>query len=187
MSGEEKLVRQVENLQVSKDDLEETELWEHCELSSTTELERQDFKETYSNFVLNLNGVDLDFKTMALYTAVHNKLKDESCIQYSACNGCGKDIDSSTFAEEFVDAYHRKMVTSKARFAGGIARKAYNLARKNWISAILNICRDILPAIEQYVSTNPSRLNEDESFPYYVDDNGTVYHHSCYKKYSEDD
>lgn len=186
MSSEKYLVEQVENLQVDRKDLESTELWEHSELSSGNNFDKQDFQQTYSNFILNINGVDLDFKTMALYTAVHKELREESCIKYSACNGCGKDIDPSTFAEEFVDAYHRTMISNKVQFAGGVAKKAYNLARRKWISAILNICRDILPAIDSYVSTEPNKLNADDSFPYYIDSNGTIYHQSCYEKYSSD-
>ena len=187
VSKEKQLVNQVENLQVSKKDLENTELWEHIEPSPSGDLSRQDFRQTYNNFVLDIDGVDLDFKTMALYAAVHKELREESCIQYSACNGCGRDIDPSTFAEEFVDAYHRVMVSKKLEFTGGIARKAYNLARRKWISAILNICRDIIPAIDDYISTKPTKLNQDDSFPYHINSEGTIYHQSCYEKYSSDE
>lgn len=187
MSTKTQLDQQLQNLQVSKSDLKNTELWECSELSSTEDFEEQDFKQTYSNFVMNINGVDLDFKTMALYTAVHQELTEQSRIKFSACNGCGRNIDPSTFAEEFVDAYHRTTVASKVQFTGGIARKAYNLAKKNWVSAILGICRDILPALRKYVSTNPNKLNGDESFPYYISGNGTVYHQSCYEKYKSDE
>ena len=165
MVNETRLVRCVENVQVTKQELQRTELWEHAKLEDGTKLNETEFRQTYNNFVLGLNGVDTDFKTMALYTAVHKELSDQSQLQMSACNGCGHKIDPSDFAEEFVDAYHRKMVSDKLQFTGGIARNAYNLARRNWLKAIKNLTQDIFPAVRSYISTNPKKINEDKSFP----------------------
>lgn len=170
---------------VTKEDLEQTDLWSHAQLDSEG-ISEEEFKNTYDDFVLSLRGVDVNFKAMALFVAVQEELENDSRIQETRCNICGKRIDKKEFAEDFVKVYHKEMISTKTEIAMISLKNAYRIATRRIINAILSITGDLVPAVRRYIRTSPALLNENNEFSYYITDDGMVMHSKCYEDQKEE-
>lgn len=184
--SEKAMVDRLESKHVEVEDLRKTPIWTEFEIDNEGEMTEEDYRGTYSQFVKGLDGVDTNFKAMALYHAVYKEMEESKYIDKTRCNVCGQKIRKDRFAEEFVDAYHQVMIKKKTSISGSMLKGAYEVGRRKWASALVTLFGDILPTVRKYMSTSPTKLNQADCFPYYIseDEDGdvTVFHDSCYQQ-----
>lgn len=184
--SEKAVINGLESKSIGVEDLRKTPIWTEFEIENEGEMNEDDYRSTYSRFVKGLDGVDTNFKAMALYHAVYEEIDDSKYIDKTRCNVCGQKIKKDRFAEEFVDAYHEVMIKKKTSISGSMLKGAYEVARRKWANALVTLFGDILPSVRKYMSTSPTKLNQAGSFPYYIteDEDGdvTVFHNSCYQQ-----
>lgn len=189
--SETAVINKMQSKHIDVEDLRKTPIWTDIEMENDGEVTESEYRNTYNEFVKGLDGVDTNFKAMALYHAVYTEMDQAKYIDKTRCNVCGKKISKDRFAEEFVDAYHEVMVKKKTSLTGSLIKGTYEVAKRKWASAVLTLFGNIIPTVRRYVSTSPTKLNRSESFPYYIseDEEGdvTVYHDSCYQQQKMED
>jgi hypothetical protein len=124
-----------------------------------------------------LNGVDSDLRLVLLFQAVQEEVTDEnSCLV--ACEKCCKEIDDREFAEEFVDAYYDTHVEIKKDLLLSSAGAGVDAVQQRWISFVKDVLTDIIPLIEELISTEPEKVNDSDDFPFYIKGN-QIYYDDC--------
>jgi len=152
---------------------------EDFNLPDETQTTDEEFMNKADNFIRNpsLDGVDSDLRLVLLFQAVQEQVTDEdSCIV--ACEQCCKDIDEREFAEDFVDAYYDTHVELKKELMLSTAGAGVDAVQQRWISFVKDVLTDIIPLVNELISTEPQKLNDSEDFPFYIKEN-QVYYDDC--------
>lgn len=180
MSSEKSVQRQLSK--INKDNLD-NDILNHVYVDGGL----KDEPQTYEEFVYT-DGVDTDFKLMAIYVAAFRKASNDCGDKTSvSCCVCGNNIDAERFARSFVNDYHTRMVNIKTDIGKNIIEKAIYLARRRFDLVINTILQDTIPAIQRYISTRPEKLNKSSSFPYYIGEDDKIYHQECYKNIEQNE
>lgn len=137
-----------------------------------------DFEKAVEEFIHNpsLNGFDSDMRVVILFEAVLNELDENNDILY--CDHCCTELDNKKVAEDFVHAYHKKNADLKTEMLFSTASASIDAVRQKWISFAKSVATDILPILEEFISTDPSKLNDVDEFPYYIKNN-KIYYENC--------
>lgn len=143
------------------------------------ELTAEDYVDAYDGFVRNpsLQGIDSKVRIALLFRAIQKEIKNGS-INVKTCGECGKGIQAERFSEEFISAYESHMTNTKTDITIQAAKTALTALQRRWTELVMQITGELVPLIDQYMSTEPKKLNSVGDFPYTITEK-QIYHDRC--------